>query len=171
MLCHPFELVSGTIDAVGRYGGSAPFAPILLVLGILGAVVLTVALAPVLTDPANDRGAQRRVAATVVRPASCGADGGADVVRFELAGTTHTARYDGCGHTRGQRIPVLVSPSAAAAAADGELVVRPALSGAEQTERDELALRLGWVLLSVSGIAGAGYMLLLRPRPTRHRNS
>lgn len=140
---------------MGRQRGSASVAPILLVLGLLGIVLAAAAVWPLVA--AADREQLRPATATVVESRPCGSTAAGDVVEVELDGELRRARFDGCGHSRGQQLPVLIP-----AEVTGELVVRPAT--ANDSQLDELAERANWILLTLAGVAGGGYVLMLGRR-------
>ncbi|MHA6798600.1 hypothetical protein [Bounagaea algeriensis] len=148
-----------------RHSGSAPFASILLLLGVLGIAVLGVAVAPTVLAPARNLAEWQRVEARVVRTAPCAQQGTqGDVLTYELGGSTRTARFDGCGHAPGTVLPVLVPPDADPAAGvggpSGQITAVPA-DAAGRSAAEELAMRLTWVLLSLAAVAGSGFAVLL----------
>lgn len=102
----------------------------------------------------------RTVRASVVTGAPCDRPGATEKVRFTVSGKSHEARFDGCGHAKDERVEVRV-PSGPVRAG---LVVHAA--GAAVGDRDRGA-DLGLLLIVVSGVAGAGYALLVRPRLPR----
>ncbi|MDA3646238.1 hypothetical protein LZ318_29210 [Saccharopolyspora indica] len=142
---------------MGRQRGSASVAPILLVLGLLGVVLAGAAVWPLVAAADRGRAQLRPATATVVESRPCGGAAAGDLVEVEIGGELHRARFDGCGHSRGQQLPVLVP-----ARATGELVVRPAT--ANDSQLDELAERANWILLTLAGVAGGGYALMLGRR-------
>ena len=96
----------------------------------------------------------RQVEARVVTGQPCDQPG-TEVVAFQQDGRERQATFDGCGHQAGEPVQVRV-PSATATlvhAAD-------ATSGQANNARG-----LGLLLLTVSGIAGAGYGLLIQRGP------
>ncbi|MFB9569346.1 hypothetical protein [Saccharopolyspora hordei] len=142
---------------MGRQRGSASVAPILLVLVLLGIVLAGVAVWPLWAAADRER-AMRPATATVVEPRPCGstrAEG--DLVEVEIDGEVRRASFDGCGHSPGQRLQVLVPVAPA-----GELVVRPAT--ADDSKLDQLADRATWTLLALACVAGGGYALMLGRR-------
>lgn len=148
-----------------RNSGPAPFASILLLLGVLGTAVLGVAVAPTVLTPARDLGAWQRVEARVVRSAPCAQQRTqGDVLIYDVGGTTRTARFDGCGHVPGTVLPVLVPPDEAPEAGfggpSGQITAVPA-DTADRTATEDLAMRLTWVLLSLAAAAGSGFAVLL----------
>jgi hypothetical protein len=76
------------------------------------------------------------------------------VVAFQQDGRERQARFDGCGHQAGEPVQVRVP----AAAQDTIVHAADATPGEGNHGRG-----LGLLLLTASGIAGAGYGLLLRP--------
>ncbi|MER7010893.1 hypothetical protein ABT324_05640 [Saccharopolyspora sp. NPDC000359] len=140
-----------------RQRGSASVAPILLVLGLLGAVLTAAAVWPLVAAADRERVELRPATATVVESRPCGAQGAGDLVEVEIGGELRRAQFDGCGHSRGQQLPVLVPADPA-----GPLVVRPAT--ANESQLDDLATRANWILLTLAGVAGGGYALMLGRR-------
>jgi hypothetical protein len=143
---------------VARRRGSVSVAVVLLVLGLLGVVVVAVAWWPLSRTLGSQPAAERTATATVIAPAPCGASTTGDVVQVPVDGTPRQAHLDGCGHARGQQLQVRVP----ATAGGGDLVVRLGQTSAG----DGTPSRLSWVLLTLAAIAGGGYMMLLRSRPT-----
>ena len=84
----------------------------------------------------------------------CDPPGAMETVRFTLDGGTHEASFDGCGHGTDEEVDVLVGP--------GNDVVHAADAAVGQ---GRYGRRLGFLLLIASGIAGAGYFLLVRRGP------
>jgi hypothetical protein len=130
-------------------------ASILLVLGILGVAVAAVTLWPLVTAAGQDRVAMRQTTATVVESRPCGASSTGDIVEVSVDGVVRQAPFDGCGHARGQQLPVQVP-----ADPTQDFVVRPAQSA--DSELDALVQRANWVLLTLASVAGGGYGLMLR---------
>lgn len=130
-------------------------APILLVLVLLGLAVLAVVLWPLLN--ARDTSELRRTTATVVESRPCGGNSPGDLVSVRVDGVERKARFDGCGHNRGQRLDVVV-PRAPGA----DFVVRPADGATSQVE--QVSSRVTWVLATVAAVAGGGYAVMLRLR-------
>ncbi|KAA5837172.1 hypothetical protein ABT337_15775 [Saccharopolyspora hirsuta] len=142
---------------MGRQRGSASVAPILLVLSLLGVVLVGAAVWPLVAAADRERAELRPATATVVESRPCGTRGAGDLVEVEIAGELRRAPFDGCGHSRGQQLPVLVPADPA-----GQLVVRPAT--ANYSQLDDLAERANWILLTLAGVAGGGYALMLGRR-------
>ncbi|MHA6802553.1 hypothetical protein [Salinifilum ghardaiensis] len=148
-----------------RHSGSAPFASILLLLGLIGFAVLGAVVAPTVLAPSRNFAEWQRVEARVVRTAPCAQQASrGDVVAYDLAGRTRTARFDGCGHAEGTALSVLVPPDAERAARagggpSGQVTAVPA--GAAGSAEEDLARRLTWVLLSLAAAAGSGFAVLL----------
>ncbi|MCI2417771.1 hypothetical protein MOQ72_10065 [Saccharopolyspora sp. K220] len=140
---------------MGRQRGSASLASILLVLGMLGVAVVAVTLWPLVTAAGQDRTEMRPATATVVESRPCGAQPAGDLVEVRIDGVLRQAPFDGCGHVRGQQLAVQVP-----ADPTQDFVVRPAR--ATDSELDDLAQRAHWVLLTLAGVAGGGYGLMLR---------
>lgn len=132
-------------------------ASILLVLGVLGVVVAGVTVWPLVAASGQRQVAERRATATVVEPRPCGARAAGDVVEVQIDGQTRRATFDGCGHTRGQRLDVMVP-----ARASGNLRVTPVKT--QQTELEALAWRTHIVLITLAAVAGGGYGILLGRR-------
>lgn len=132
-------------------------ASILLVLGVLGVVVAGVTVWPLVAASGQTQVAERRAQAVVVEPRPCGARAAGDVVEVQIDGQTRRATFDGCGHTRGQRLDVMVP-----ARASGDLRVTPVKT--QQTELEALAWRTHIVLITLAAVAGGGYGILLGRR-------
>lgn len=102
----------------------------------------------------------RTVRASVVTGVPCDRPGATETVRFTVSGKPHEARFDGCGHAKNEPVEVTI-PSGPVTAG---LVVHAADAAVGDRDPGE---DLGLLLLVVSGIAGAGYALLVRPRLLR----
>lgn len=105
----------------------------------------------------DDTAGLRPATAEVVEPATCGTRTGGDLVKVRADGETRTMRYDGCGHSSGQRLDVLVPARAHPGAR-----ARPAGSGT--SKKEEAASRAQWVLLTLASVSGGCYGLLLSTR-------
>ncbi len=142
---------------------STSVALILLVLGLVGMGVVVLAWWPLPSVTGSGTAADvRPVTATVVSSARCGSATSRDLVALTVDGRRVEVRFNGCGHREGQELRVLVPVEPE----DG-FVAQPATAAASATGTDarDLRERLTWVLLTLAGVAGAGYALLLRPRP------
>ncbi|MPZ86293.1 MAG: hypothetical protein GEV28_40355 [Actinophytocola sp.] len=128
----------------------------LLAVGIVAAVVASALGLFGFTTAAEDAGT--RVSASVAAGAPCSASGATETVTFEVDGTDRQARFDGCGHAKGEPVEILVPPGPAG----DDLVVHSA--GAAVGDRAP-GQGLGFVLFVVSGLAGAGYAFLIRRGP------
>lgn len=108
----------------------------------------------------EDQGGKAR--ATVVSGAPCDRAGATETVSFKAGGKDHRARFDGCGHAKGEEVDVTVP----AGPVTENLVVHAADAAVGDSQDGE---GLGLLLIVVSGMAGAGYAFLLRrgPRSTR----
>ncbi|MEB3365959.1 hypothetical protein [Saccharopolyspora mangrovi] len=143
---------------MGSTRGSASVAPILLALGVLGVVVAGVTVWPlVAASGQQEKVAERKATAVVVEPRPCGARAAGDIVEVQLDGQTRRATFDGCGHTRGQRLEVMVPARAA-----GDLRVTPVKT--DESELEKLARRTNIVLLTLAAVAGGGFGVLLGRR-------
>lgn len=77
-----------------------------------------------------------------------------------IDGKPRQARFDGCGHMPGQELPVQVPVDPGS-----ELVVRPQeLTTTGSGQASDMSDRLSWVLLTLAGVAGGGFVLMLRWR-------
>jgi hypothetical protein len=108
----------------------------------------------------EDRGT--KTLATVVSGVPCDRAGATETVAFTASGRDHRARFDGCGHAKGEPVDVTVP----AGPLTEDLVVHAADAAVGDSKDGE---GLGLLLIVVSGMAGAGYAFLLRrgPRTTR----
>lgn len=102
-----------------------------------------------------DAGPGRRVEARVIGAQPCDRSGAMETVRFSVDGRDREARFDGCGHRPEEPVEVLVP------AGDSDVVHAAAATTGESGN----ARRLGLLLLALSGVAGAGYGLLVRRGP------
>jgi hypothetical protein len=129
-----------------------------VVLGVLVAVAVSVS--GLFGSSPEDSG--QTVRASVVSGVPCNRVGATEKVKFTITDRTHEARYDGCGHTKGERVDVTVP----AGPVPPDLVVHAAEAAVGDLDRGE---DLGLLLIVVSGMAGAGYAFLLRrgPRTTK----
>ncbi|HKN96768.1 MAG TPA: hypothetical protein VJX10_06610, partial [Pseudonocardiaceae bacterium] len=103
-----------------------------------------------------------RAQATVTAGASCQGGDTQDSLSFGLAGRTHQAKLDGCGHQRGEHVAVLVP----AGFTDGG-VVEPA--DAAPGDSSGLSHRVAFLLLIVATVVGGAFARRFtrgsRPRP------
>jgi hypothetical protein len=127
-----------------------------------GVLVLSVMIAVIIGTlgwfglATGDSNVGRQVDAKVITGQSCDRAGGTEVVAFQQDGRERQARFDGCGHQPGEPVQVRVP----AAGADVVVHAADATPGAGNHGRG-----LGLLLLTVSGIAGAGYGLLIQRGP------
>ncbi|MDA3627596.1 hypothetical protein [Saccharopolyspora oryzae] len=140
-----------------RRRGSASVASTLFVLGLLCAALAGAVVWPLVVAADRERAQLRPATATVVESRPCGVQAAGDLVEVEIGGEVRRVPFDGCGHSRGQKFPVLVP-----ADATGNVVVRPAT--ANGSPLDELAERAHWILLTLACVAGGGYGLMLGRR-------
>ncbi len=129
-----------------------------VVLGVLIAVLVSVL--GLFGTAEQDHGTTTK--ATVVTGTPCDRSGATETVSFRAAGKDHKARFDGCGHTKGEPVEVTVP----AAPLPADLVVHAAEAAVGDSEDGE---GLGLLLIVVSGIAGAGYAFLVRRGPRANR--
>jgi hypothetical protein len=130
-----------------------------VVLGVLIAVLVsTVGL---FGASQEDQGTKTR--ATVVSGVSCDRAGATETVSFKTGGRDHRAKFDGCGHAKGEPVDVTVP----AGPLHADLVVHAADAAVGDSQDGE---GLGLLLIVVSGMAGAGYAFLLRRPATRVSN-
>lgn len=122
-----------------------------VVLGVLIAVVVSVS--GLFGSSPEDQGTTVR--ATVVTGVPCNRPGATETVKFTFFGRARQARYDGCGHAKDEPVEVTVP----AGPLPADLVVHAADAAKGDSEDGE---GLGLLLVVVSGIAGAGYALLVR---------
>lgn len=130
----------------------------------LGLVAVGVAVAVVASAlglfgfSAATEDAGTRVSARVSAGAPCSASGTTETVTFKVDGADRQARFDGCGHAKGEPVEILVPPGPAR----DDLVVHSAGAAVGDSPPGE---DLGFVLFVVGGLAGAGYAFLLRRGP------
>lgn len=133
-------------------------ALVVLSLALLGLAVVALVWSP--GQPGESGQQSRPAMAKVVESAPCGASTRGDLVEVTVRGTPRRAHFDGCGHAEGQRLPVRVPESPGRSfqvhPADPDAVGVFGGSG--------LRGRLGWVLLTLAGVAGGGFTLMLRAR-------
>ena len=144
--------IRGVLIPPGYLRWAATGAGVVL-LGVLIAVV--VSLSGVFGS-SPDQGTKIR--ATVVTGVPCNRPGAAESVTFSHAGKAHLARYDGCGHTKDERLEVTVPTGRLPA----DLVVHAADAATGDSEDGE---GLGLLLIVMSGVAGAAYAFLVRRGP------
>lgn len=124
-----------------------------------GVVVLAVLLATLAGvagvfggDAAADTG--RTVAATVVTGMPCAGTSPREKVEFTVGGRRHQAAFNGCGHTKGERVAITLPP--------GPVTANLTVHAADAAVGDGGGSGLGPLLAVLSGVAGAGYACLLR---------
>ena len=124
---------------------------ILLVVGLVG-----IGVAVALLAPASVLGAEeppRPVAATVVESGACGQ--GMDTVEWDAGGEKKQAKLDGCGHSKGETVEIVMTGkdmvSSAASVPTGPPITR----------------RLTALLLCLAALAGGFYAFLFRYAPLR----
>jgi hypothetical protein len=131
-----------------------------------GVVVLGVLIAVLVShigffgSSQEDQGQKTR--ASVVAGVPCASAGAMETVTFKSGGKDLRARFDGCGHAKGEAVDVTVPTGPAG----GDPVVHAADAavGDGQTG-DGLAL----LLIVVSGMAGALFAFLVRRGPRTRR--
>lgn len=123
-----------------------------MVLGLVGIGVAALSWQQ-LPSVGTSAGSARTATATVVEQATCGRKTSGDLVEVRLDGQARRLRLDGCGHVVGERFRVQVAKSGGRA------------TQLDETGGDGLSGRVTWVLLTLAGVAGGGYVLLL----FRHR--
>jgi hypothetical protein len=129
-----------------------------VVLGVLIAVLVsTVGL---FGASQEDQGTTTR--ATVVSGVSCDRAGATETVSFTAGGKDHRAKFDGCGHTKGEPVDVTVPVGPLHA----DLIVHAADAAVGDSKDGE---GLGLLLIVVSGTAGACYAFLVRRGPRAAR--
>ncbi len=128
-----------------------------VVLGVL--VAMAVSMSGLFGSSPEDSGTTVR--ANVVSGVPCNRPGATETVKFTVAGKSHQARYDGCGHAKNEPVEVKVP----AGPVPKGLVVHAADAAKGDSENGE---GLGLLLIVFSGMAGAGYAFLIR---RKHRES
>ncbi|GAA3629757.1 hypothetical protein C8D88_1011801 [Lentzea atacamensis] len=124
---------------------------ILLVVGLVG-----IGVAIALLVPAKVLGAEeppRPVAATVVETGACGQ--GMDTVEWDAGGQKKQAKLDGCGHSKGETVEIVMT--------GGDMVS----SAASVPAGLPVGRRLTALLLCMAALAGGFYAFLFRYAPLR----
>jgi hypothetical protein len=129
-----------------------------VLLGVL--VAAAVSMAGLFGTSVEDQGTT--VEARVVAGTPCDKAGATEKVAFKLGKTDHEAGFDGCGHSKDERVSITVP----AGKLPANLVVHAADAAVGDSEDGE---GLGLLLIVVSGMAGAGYAFLLRRGPRSNR--
>ena len=129
-----------------------------VVLGVLMAVL--VGHIGLFGSSLADQGQKTR--ASVVAGVPCASAGAMETVTFKAGGKEQKARFDGCGHAKGESVDVTVPGDAAG----GDPVVHAADAAVGDGHAGD---RLGLVLIAFSGMAGAVFAFLLRRGPRTRR--
>lgn len=98
------------------------------------------------------------VSATVTAGAPCSARSATETVTFKHNGKQRTARFDGCGHAKGEPVEITVP----AETSSPNLVVHSADAAVGATDSAD---QLGLLLIVLSGTAGATYAFIIRRGP------
>jgi hypothetical protein len=130
----------------------------------LGLLLLSVAIASMvsvlglfgLAAAADDTGT--RVSAKVATEAPCNRPNASEIVSFKYQGQDRQARFDGCGHAKGEPVEILLPPGPVV----NSMVVQSASAAVGDGAPGE---GLALVLLVISGLAGAGFAFLVRRGP------
>ncbi|WP_143174350.1 hypothetical protein [Streptoalloteichus hindustanus] len=134
---------------------------VLTVIGLVGFGATVAVWWPLSGSWTGGGDSGRRVGATVVTSAPCGAAEASDVVEVQVEGRTRRARLDGCGHRQGETFDVDLPASVPA---DGDL--RVWLAGTGSTGAGPgLETRLRAVLLALASVSGGLLAFLVRKRP------
>lgn len=131
-------------------------------------IATTVSVAGLFGFAGTSSEAGTRVAARVATGAPCDRPNASEVVTFQLEGEAREARFDGCGHEKGEPVVILLPPGPIV----DSMVVRSAGTAVADADQGE---GIALVLLVASGLAGAVYAFLVRrgprsrslPRPLR----
>jgi hypothetical protein len=130
----------------------------------LGLLLLSIAIASVVSAvglfgfSANPGDAGTRVSAKVATSSPCDRPNTFEIVTFRYQGEDRQARFDGCGHAKGEPVEILLPP--------GPVVNSMVVNSASAAVGDSVPGEgLALVLLVVSGLAGAGYAFLVRRGP------
>lgn len=91
----------------------------------------------------------QQLVATVTKSASCQGTDANDSISFTLAGQQHQAKLNGCGHSPGEKVNVLVP-----AGFDGATIVP--LADAAPGNSSGLSHRVAFILLIVATVVGGG---------------
>ncbi|MCG8923772.1 hypothetical protein [Lentzea sp. CC55] len=124
---------------------------ILLVVGLVGIGVAVALLVPLKVLGATEP--LRPVAATVVETGTCGQ--GTDTVEWDANGEKKQAKLDGCGHTKGEKVEIVLT--------GGDMVS----SAASVPSGPPITSRLTALLLCLAALAGGFYAFLFRYAPLR----
>ncbi len=125
----------------------------LLLLSIAIATVVSVLGLFGFTSADEDAGA--RVSAKVATSSPCDRPNAFEIVTFRNDGEDKQARFDGCGHAKGEPVEILVPP--------GPVVESMIVHSAGAAVGDRAPGEgLGLVLLVISGLAGAAFAFLVR---------
>lgn len=130
----------------------------------LGLLLLSVAIATAVsgaglfgfTAPAADKGT--RVSAKVSTGAPCDRPNAVEIVTFRHDGENRQARFDGCGHAKGEPVDIMLPPGPVV---DSMVVQSAGVAVGDGPRGEGIAL----VLLAASGLAGAAYAFLVRRGP------
>jgi hypothetical protein len=130
----------------------------------LGLLLLSVVIASVVsvlglfgfTAAPEDEGT--RVSAKVATSSPCDRPNAFEIVSFKYQGDDRQARFDGCGHAKGEPVEILLPPGPVV----DSMVVHSAGAAVGDSAPGE---GLGLVLLVASGLAGAGFAFLVRRGP------
>ena len=147
----------GVLIPPGYLRWSAVGAGVVLLGPVVAVLVSAVGL---FGESPEDLGA--KVRATVVTGTSCARAGATETVTFKHQGKDRGARFDGCGHAKGENVEVTVPT--------GTLTPNLVVHAADATVGDSKdGEGLGLLLIVVSGAAGAGYAFLIRRGPRTNR--
>ncbi len=126
---------------------------VLLLLGVAMAILVSALGLFGFTADSEDAGT--RVSATVTAGTPCDRPNAVETVTFKQNGADLRARFDGCGHDKGESVVILLPPGPVVES----MVVHSAGAAVGDSAPGE---GLGLVLLVGSGLAGATYVYLVR---------
>lgn len=147
--------ISGWQVPPGYLRWAAAGAGLLVLSIVIATVVGALGLFGFSAAPAD---AGTRVSAKVATSSPCDRPNAFEIVSFKYQGEDRQARFDGCGHGKGEPVEILLPPGPVV----NSMVVHSAGAAVGDSAPGE---GLGLVLLVVSGLAGAGFAFLVRRGP------
>ncbi len=135
---------------------------ILAAIGLVAAALFWLPLSGAIRLGSFGSGGTRSATATVLTTAPCGGTDARDQVEVKMSdGRARRAKLEACGHREGEVLDVDVPVNEP----KDELIVQ--IAGTGPGNLPSLEQRLSVVLLALSGVSGATYAFLIRPRRPR----